>query len=312
MVRPVLPAGQRSLSDLRPLQPGASPAESFRSCASVRGSSRIVVNYLDCRTQSVTPTIAAHRLRSAVFTDEMSEHLAEIARTIVVPRLEAAIRPKLDEIVAIAMSSLDTEAIRQVVEEVARNVIERAGVIEAVDRAGYRAALYGLAADHHGYVTTEMAETAGVPTVEVRKIAARGGLTNMARGLYRVDGIDGGDRAPYAEAVYRVGEQAHLHGESVLAFHNLALVNPTRITVATTRRVRRQLPNHIQLVHAAVGADELTEYGGVPSTTVERAIRDSIGSVMPERLIEATRSAADEGLIRRRRIDPLLDEITAA
>jgi predicted transcriptional regulator of viral defense system len=254
----------------------------------------------------------ADALAAARFTDEMRQRFADMASDIIAPQIEAALRPKLDEIAATAMRSLDADALRQLAEAVSRTAIERAGLIEAADRAGYRAALYALAADHLGYVTTDMAGDIGVPAVEVRKIAARGGLTNVARGLYRVDGIDGGDRAPFAEAVYRVGAEAHLHGESVLAFHDLALVNPTRIKVATTRRVRRQLPDHIQLVHATVEPGELTEYDGVPSATVERAIRDSIGSVMSERLIEATRRAADEGLIRRRRVDLLLAEIAAA
>ena len=47
------------------------------------------------------------------------------------------------------------------------------------------------------------------------------------------------------------------------------------------------------------------------SVTVERAISNSIG-VVAERLIEATRDAAEEGLIKRRRIDPLPVEIAAA
>lgn len=251
-------------------------------------------------------------LAAPVFTDEMRQRFADIARGIMAPQIEAALKPKLDEIVAAAVRSLDTAAIRQITESVTRDAIERAGLIEAADRAGYRAALYALAANHQGYVTTDMADVVGVPAVELRKIAARGGLTNVARGLYRVDGIDGGDRAPYAEAVYRVGEQAHLHAESVLAFHHLALVNPIRIKVATPRRVRRELPDHVQLVHAVVDPRDLTEYDGVPSATVERAIRDSIGAVMSDRLIEATRRAADEGLIRRRQIDPLLAEIAAA
>ncbi|MEO6122314.1 MAG: hypothetical protein ABIR32_01295 [Ilumatobacteraceae bacterium] len=261
---------------------------------------------------AVAAGIDARGLAEAVFTDEMRQRFADMAHDIMAPHIEAALKPLRDDIVAAAMRSLDTESIRQLTETVARDVIDRAGIIEAADRSGYRTALYAIAADHLGYVTTEMADVVGVPAVELRKIAARGGLTNVARGLYRVDGIDGGDRAPYAEAVYRVGQQAHLHAESVLAFHQLALVNPTRIKVATTRRVRRQLPAHIQLVHAAVDPGELTEYDGVPSATVTRAIRDSIGAVMSDRLIEATRRAADEGLIRRRHVDPLLAEIAAA
>jgi len=267
---------------------------------------------LSTAVEAVTTGVDTRKADAVVFTDEMRQRFADMARDLMAPQIEAALKPIRDEIVAAAMASLETEAIRQMTQAVTRDMIERAGLIEVADRAGYRAALYAIAADHLGYVTTEMADVVGVPAVELRKIAARGGLTNVARGLYRVDGIDGGDRAPYAEAVYRVGEHAHLHAESVLAFHHLALVNPTRIKVATTRRVRRDLPDHIQLVHAVVDPGDLTEYDGVPSATVERAIRDSIGAVMSDRLFEATRRAGDEGLIRRRQIDRLLAEIAAA
>ena len=136
-------------------------------------------------------------------------------------------------------------------------------------------------------------------------------MTNIARGLYRVDGIDGGDHAAYAEAVLRVGDDAHLVGDSVLAFHDLALVNPQHITVGTPRRIRRDLPAYIRLVHSRTDPADLTSYDGVASITVETAIRESIGSVMADRLADATRRAADEGLVRRAAADTLLQEISS-
>ena len=196
--------------------------------------------------------------------------------------------------------------------EAAREHALRAGVLEATENSGYRSALYALAEKHYGFVTTDMAQSVGVPSVEVRKLAARGGMSNVARGLYRVDGIDGGDRAPYAEAVLRVGDGAHLVGDSVLAFHDLAFVNPRRIKVGTLRRVRRDLPAHIQVVHTRTNPADLTEYDGVPSLAVTAAIRGSIGSVMPERLADAVERAADEGLVRRRDASALLAEIKSA
>lgn len=219
--------------------------------------------------------------------------------------LAVTMAPLLEEV---ARTSGFQDAIAEAIRESALH----AGVVEAMDNSGYRSALYALAAEHHGFVTTEMARAIGVPSVEVRKLAARGGMSNVTRGLYRVEGIDGGDRAPYAEAVLRVGDDAHLVGDSVLAFHDLALVNPRRIKVGTPRRVRRDLPSHIQLVHTQTDPADLTEYEGIPSLTVAAAIRDSIGAVMPERLSEAVERAADEGLVRRRDATALLAEIGAA
>lgn len=218
----------------------------------------------------------------------------------------------VDQILADALKSATSPGFRAAIDTVTRGIAQQMAVIDASTNASHRAVLYQLASEHHGFVTTPMAELAGVPSVELRKVAARGGMSNVARGLYRVEGIDSGERAPYAEAVFRVGEDAHLVGESVLAFHDLALVNPRRITVGTPRRVRRDLPAHIKLVHVRKDRDDLTEYDGVPSVTVERAIKDSIGSVMPERLTEAIHRATDEGLLRRRAANALLAELAMA
>ena len=223
--------------------------------------------------------------------------------------LIASALAKIDTLLLESFAQIDLSALGPAIDAAKRDIIDRAAVIEAVENSGYRTALYKVANEHHGYVTTALAQATGVPPVEVRKLAARGGMTNIARGLYRVDGIDGGDHAAYAEAVLRVGDGAHLVGESVLAFHELALVNPRHITVGTPRRVRRDLPAHIRLVHSRTDRADLTEYDGVPSITVERAIRDSIGSVMPERLADAVRRAADEGLLRRSAGDTLLHKI---
>ena len=251
----------------------------------------------------VAEHLAAALLQVQPQLDEMFGAVAEHIQTILAPQLE--------ELARVVAGSIDQAALR-VLAETAQASIERSGLLEALEGTGYRARLYELAARHHGYVSVDMAHAAGVPAVEVRKIASRGGLDNVARGVYRATGIDGGERAPFAEAVLRVGDTAHLLGDAVLAYHNLAFVNPTRIKVGTDRRVRRELPAHIEVVHTSIPEADITEYDGVRSTTVERALRDSIGAVMPERLVEAAHQAVEEGLIRRRAVAPLLAEIGAA
>jgi hypothetical protein len=260
----------------------------------------------DVRSLSVSPATQAAlaALAEKAIGPDLERMRAQLGETLA-PILAAAIAPLLEEVAR-------TSGLQEAVAEAAREIVLHAGVLEAIEGSGYRAALYALAAEHHGFVTTAMAKAVGVPAVEVRKLAARGGMSNIARGLYRVDGIDGGDRAPYAEAVLRVGDDAHLVGDSVLALHHLALVNPRRIKVGTARRVRRDLPAHIQLVHTRTDPADLTEYDGIPSMTVVAALRDAIGTVMPDRLREATERAADEGLVRRRDVSALLAEIDGA
>lgn len=253
-------------------------------------------------------------LASAFANIDISALLPDVNALLIksLAKMTADLGPHIDALTAAAFAQIDLTALGPAIEAATRHIIDRAAVIDAVENSGYRAALYKVADEHHGYVTTALANAAGVPSVEVRKLASRGGMTNIARGLYRVDGIDGGDHAAYAEAVLRVGDDAYLVGDSVLAFHELALVNPQHITVGTPRRVRRDLPAHIRLVHSHADREDLTDYDGVRSVTVERAIRDSIGSIMPERLADAARRAAEEGLVRRAVADALLHEIGTA
>lgn len=167
-------------------------------------------------------------------------------------------------------------------------------------------------AANRGYVTPDIADGASVPLVEVRKLASRGGLDHVSRGVYRFPDVVDDERTPFYAAVLSVGTDAYLTRDSVLAFHGLALVNPRRIRVGTTRRVRRKLPDHIEVIRDDLPAADRTVYDGLPSATVERALRDCIGTAMGDRLADAADRARDEGLIRRRDHARLIEEIGAA
>lgn len=162
-----------------------------------------------------------------------------------------------------------------------------------------------------GYVTVQAAEKAGVQALDLRKLASRGWLDRVAHGVYRFVDAVVDDNSSYYEAVLSVGPESYLTRESVLAFHDLAHVNPRRIKVGTARRVRRSVPDHIQIIRDNVPDAERTVYDGVPSATVERAIRDSIGTVMEDRLLDAVEQARKQGLIRRKVQEDLRDEIGA-
>jgi len=72
----------------------------------------------------------------------------------------------------------------------------------------YRALVHEIALDNHGYVTTQAAVEAGVPAVELPKLAARGGMENVAYGLYRVSAVPRSEIDQFAEALLRAGEGA--------------------------------------------------------------------------------------------------------
>lgn len=162
--------------------------------------------------------------------------------------------------------------------------------------ATYREVVREVALDHYGYVTTKDAAEAGVPAVELPKLAARGGLVNVAYGLYRVSDIPPTTYDQFAEALLRVGEGAYLHGESVLALFGLADVNPRQIKVAVRRRARPKLPSFIEL--SRVGDDvRTTHYEGLEAQPIGDAILECRGRIETERLLEAAKRARSEGLL---------------
>lgn len=170
----------------------------------------------------------------------------------------------------------------------------------------YRRQLYEIAVGQYGYVTTADAAAIGVPPIELPKLAEHAGFMNVAYGLYRFEDVPHSPRDKFAEAVLRVGMDAHLTGDAVLAFHELALVVPRRIRIGTDRRVRANLPEWIHVVREELPEDDLTIYEGVRSATVARALIDSRGIVMTDRLINAVHDARQQGLLTGAEADRVL------
>jgi predicted transcriptional regulator of viral defense system len=162
--------------------------------------------------------------------------------------------------------------------------------------AKYRDTVRKIALDHYGYVTTREAADAGVPPVELPKLSARGGMESIAYGLYRVTDIPLTPYDQYAEALLRVGDDAYLHGESVLALFGLAEVNPRQVKVAVPRRARPRLPAYIELAQREPGA-RTTLYDGLRAQPVADALLECRGRVQAERLLVAAKQARAEGLL---------------
>jgi predicted transcriptional regulator of viral defense system len=164
-------------------------------------------------------------------------------------------------------------------------------------RMTYRRQLRELADENYGYVTTRDAADLGVPAVELRKLAARGALRHVRRGLYRFADARRTQYDAYAEAVARTGEDAYLTGDAVLALLGLALIEPGRIQVATPRRTRQKDQGFVDIIRRDLPAELITTYWGIRSTTVGQAILDCRGTVMTERLLDALAEARRAGLI---------------
>lgn len=176
-----------------------------------------------------------------------------------------------------------------------------------IDMTAYEK-IYEWAADNYGYITTREAFALGVPKSEMSALAKRNRLVHKGYGVYRLathyqpTELDG-----YAEAVMLGGDGAIVWGESVLAMHDLALVNPPVIEVATDRRVRRTLPSWVKLVRRKGG--DVAYYQGIPSQPLVDAFRTCKGVVMGDRLVDGVRKAERNGELRLGEAEQLLKEI---
>lgn len=167
--------------------------------------------------------------------------------------------------------------------------------------------IYEVAADRHGLITSAEAKALGGSDKELSRLASEGRLTRVGYGLYRIRHHVPEESDPYAEAVALVGPEAYLFGESVIALHQLAPTNPTRIFVATPRRVRRSLPRGIRVVKRE--SDELAVYDGIPSQTVAAAIASCAGKMMGDRLAQAAREARARGLLSEAELSEVFDRL---
>lgn len=174
----------------------------------------------------------------------------------------------------------------------------------------YRDVVHDIAADNYGFVTTREAEKAGVPGVELVKLATRSRLAHIAYGLYRDETIPHTPLDEYAEATLRAGEGAFLRGETVLALLGLAHVNPRTITVATPKRTRRAVPAHIALSRAPADAKP-TVYEGIAAQPVVDALLECRGTVQTGRLLEAAAQARAEGYLTSAEISRVREALGA-
>jgi predicted transcriptional regulator of viral defense system len=159
----------------------------------------------------------------------------------------------------------------------------------------YYDVIYEYAADNYGLITSAEAKIMDIPCGELVKLAHRGRLVRLGHGVYRVEHYIPTVLDKYAEAVTIVGSGAYIFGESVLAMHGFALVNPTVIYVATTKPIRKKLPKNIAgIIRKNV---QLTHYEGIPSQSVFDALLSCRDSIMSNRLLDAVNESRSQGLI---------------
>lgn len=171
--------------------------------------------------------------------------------------------------------------------------------------------IWETATDAHGLITSREAQELGVTNHEMVEFARRGRLERVGHGIYRLAKRVPEKSDAYALAVKLTGPDAYLYGESVIALLELAPTDPSRMFVATPRRIRRNLPAGMHVTYIPNGAPGAL-YDGISAQRAVDAIRSASSVVGKTRLVEAAREGRRLGYLRKDELDTLEEEFGSA
>jgi predicted transcriptional regulator of viral defense system len=146
--------------------------------------------------------------------------------------------------------------------------------------------LYTIAEEHDGLLTSKEARLLGIQDSVLVRLAQRGRLERVSRGVYRIAHYPADKFAQYREAV--LWAQASHHGpecialshETALLLYGISDLNPSRVhlTVPKSARFRREFPTWVTIHRADLTEQEIGLYEGIPVTTVSRSISDVLST----------------------------------
>ena len=178
--------------------------------------------------------------------------------------------------------------------------------------------LFALAEKHDGLLTSKEARAAGIQDSVLVRLAQRGRLERMTRGVYRIAHYPADRLAQHREAVLWVKasqgpEDIALSHETALLLYGISDANPSRInlTVPTSARLRRKCPEWIAIHRANLSPEDIAEHEGLPVTKVSRSIMDVL--LATHRTDVARQSVSDalrEGLLNSAEASRLRRSIT--
>jgi predicted transcriptional regulator of viral defense system len=169
------------------------------------------------------------------------------------------------------------------------------------------------AADQFGLVTLKDARQVGYEPKTIVKLAERGQLERVSRGVYRVPFVPGGELQAYmAAALWPQGVRGVLTHETALDLWDVSDVNPTKIhlTVPRAHRPQRDIPKAYVVHREDLDPAEVTAIEGVPVVKLGRAIRQCAEMRVGRDLLEqAARHGRGRGLLSAREHERLVGEL---
>jgi predicted transcriptional regulator of viral defense system len=131
--------------------------------------------------------------------------------------------------------------------------------------------LLALAGENDGLVTASQARAIGIVGSVLARLAQRGKLERVARGVYRIPHYPADRLSQYREAVSwarasHEPENGALSHETALAVYGISDVNPSRVYIAVPKqaRLRRQKPKWIVNHREELTAGRITVHEGLP------------------------------------------------
>jgi len=141
--------------------------------------------------------------------------------------------------------------------------------------------LYAIAEEHDGLLTSKEARALGIQDFVLVRLAQRGRLERMSRGVYRIAHFPADRLAQYREAILwakasQGPERIALSHETTLLLYGISDVNPAHVnlTVPMSARLRREHPEWIVIHRANLSPQEISRHEGMPITSVERSVMD--------------------------------------
>lgn len=170
-------------------------------------------------------------------------------------------------------------------------------MFQGMPTAAYRA-LYTIAEDQMGYLTTAQASAVGISSMALVMMSRRGTLERVSRGVYRLVAFPGNPLARYMRAtLWPSGRRGVLSHETALSLHGLSDIAPetVHITVPADFRVQREIPGYLVVHRAKLASDDVARLEKMPVTTPVRTIRDCIrvpvGAIVISRAIKTAHHA---------------------
>lgn len=174
-------------------------------------------------------------------------------------------------------------------------------------------ALWEVAVDQYGYVTSKDARSLGINPVELGKLAARGQLEHVSYGVYRFGQLPVTPLDSYMLATLWANGRGVLSHDTALDLHDLCDINPSKLHLTVPGRRPERQGGEMYVVHSEPLADDddVTWHEGIPIVTVRKAIEQGIATGVPSYLLtQALGTARDRGALttaEHRRLTEVLE-----